>query len=1479
MIKRLLLIIGALLLMAGGSYAQNCVQVTGQVMDINGSLYSGGSGVFTLVPQNVQWTTGGTNPVKSPLTIAQLDSFGRFSICITPVNAIDQQASNPQWQISFSSAQYTNPTTKYSFTMLPLALSNAQDITAIITPQAAILPISGGGGNCSLGIGQVAFGKAGGICGGDPSFTFDSINKILGIANVDNFVFVDPAGSTNRTLSAALANCAAGTGCVVFDAYPETNMSSNPFASMPTTTSCTVNLGAGLWTTNVEWIMQPSQWPCVLHGSGRSSGTGGTFSPGTTLQASSTFSPGTPLLYNKGGQGSRVENMTLDGNGLASVGAYATDINEQGGFLNLLILNVTSACVRVNAPGLVSQPAQNYILQDIECFPQLAGVSGATVGYDIIGDGGGPGRALDLIALGQSGHTLLDALRINNNSVGTHYIGIHGENTTNVVELGSGSNTLDTISGNPGVTNIVLVDNTGIIDYSLVNILNSGATHTIADPVNGNTINDFTCPYYTVGQPSGGNLPISTICGNVTNTFTSAVNIQGYPLSASYYFASGTPDTQPSAGLYRLTRHSVITWENEAQTGNVSISKLTNDDLFSPGIETNKLVVPFASGFSLTLPQGGSFTSGDCLEAILSGSAFTFGDAGMPCGSGGGGSVTLATSGVNNAVQTLLNFIPSNSTPVGLTATPVNPATTGNEAFNLTGTLTPNGGGTGVANPTAHTLPIAEGASNYNYLTMGVDTILQGQGSGADPVALALTNCVGANAYSTSTHNYVCNALPGNTPAVTHQFFTAYNSGTGVFAQAQPAFTDLTGTGNVVLNNQANTYSTGLQDFSAVTLKIPASATFTSSSTSTLGIATTAGNLHAFLLADSVIPSANTPGSWVNGDCAEIFVSSGQLAIADAGGACATGSTTAWANLTSGTNTHTGTFAATGQTWDFTGVTLFKLRVGSTLTTTANGDIGYDTTNKMWHGYQNGADSFFFQGLISGTFTNNDCPKISVASSQITLVDSGAGCGGGGTVTSFSAGNGSPFFTTAVSTATTTPALSFSISVQSANCVFAGPASGGATTPTCRALVSADIPNNAANTSGNAATATLAATATAAAGTPTLCSTGQAPTGVNASWNAVGCAALLVNPLTLLGDVPYGGASGALTRLAGPTGPNGVPQFLIDIPAAGAAVAETFANAGVVPNPQTGTSYTVLATDRAGHVTLSNASAIAVTLPAAGGSGFASNYLTGMCDIGAGTATITPTTSTISYTNGSAYTSGASTMTLTTGQCATIYSDNTNYFATKYTGGTATGNTTSTSLTTTHLPKANGANSIIDSSVTDDGTTVSTAENFAFGGTGTDLDFTTLTANQNINIFSGNGTYGSAGTGYVALAGVPGSILTKVLSTGTVVAPAYTTLTNCSSSASPAVCGSAAAGSVAIPTGTGSSTLVVNTSAVTANSQIMLQADDTLGTKLSVTCNSTLSTLVGGSAVTARTAGTSFTITFNGSILTNPVCVSYTITN
>jgi hypothetical protein len=85
--------------------------------------------------------------------------------------------------------------------------------------------------------------------------------------------------------------------------------------------------------------------------------------------------------------------------------------------------------------------------------------------------------------------------------------------------------------------------------------------------------------------------------------------------------------------------------------------------------------------------------------------------------------------------------------------------------------------------------------------------------------------------------------------------------------------------------------------------------------------------------------------------------------------------------------------------------------------------------------------SMVFMLITGGTSTPYYCQ---VSSNTFATFGSS---GGSGTVTSFSAGNLSPLFTTSVATATTTPALTFALSNAAQNSVFAGPASGGAGVP------------------------------------------------------------------------------------------------------------------------------------------------------------------------------------------------------------------------------------------------------------------------------------------------------------------------------------------------------------------------------------------------------------------------------------------------
>ena len=110
-------------------------------------------------------------------------------------------------------------------------------------------------------------------------------------------------------------------------------------------------------------------------------------------------------------------------------------------------------------------------------------------------------------------------------------------------------------------------------------------------------------------------------------------------------------------------------------------------------------------------------------------------------------------------------------------------------------------------------------------------------------------------------------------------------------------------------------------------------------------------------------------------------------------------------------------------------------------------------------------------------------PAAQAASAGYTLVNDGAGNlswgpgGGSGSVTSVALFLPSSVFNISGSPVTTTGTLTGSFVNQSANTVFAGPTTGSAA-PTFRSLVSADIPNNAANTTGTATNITATSNST-----------------------------------------------------------------------------------------------------------------------------------------------------------------------------------------------------------------------------------------------------------------------------------------------------------------------------------------------------------------------------------------------------------------
>ena len=121
--------------------------------------------------------------------------------------------------------------------------------------------------------------------------------------------------------------------------------------------------------------------------------------------------------------------------------------------------------------------------------------------------------------------------------------------------------------------------------------------------------------------------------------------------------------------------------------------------------------------------------------------------------------------------------------------------------------------------------------------------------------------------------------------------------------------------------------------------------------------------------------------------------------------------------------------------------------------------------------------------------------------------------------------------------------MTFSLNTQSANLVFAGPTTGSAAQPGFRSLVAADIPTG-----------------------------------------------FFQNPMTTLGDIIYGGASGAPTRLAGNT--TSTREFYISTGSGAAATAPTIGVlvSGDIPNNAANTSGTaanITATSNSTITTLS----------------------------------------------------------------------------------------------------------------------------------------------------------------------------------------------------------------------------------------------------------------------------------------------------
>ena len=117
---------------------------------------------------------------------------------------------------------------------------------------------------------------------------------------------------------------------------------------------------------------------------------------------------------------------------------------------------------------------------------------------------------------------------------------------------------------------------------------------------------------------------------------------------------------------------------------------------------------------------------------------------------------------------------------------------------------------------------------------------------------------------------------------------------------------------------------------------------------------------------------------------------------------------------------------------------------------------------------------------------------------------------------------------------------------------------------------------------------------------------------------------------------------------------------------------------------------------------------------------------------------------------------------------------------------------------------------------------------------------------------------------------------TTLSATSGVTATSVTISSKCAanSSSGTVACGTAPSGSFSCDTSTSAGTCVIDTSAVAAGSAIWVQPDASLGSLLSVTCNTTADTGLTAPRLSARSAGSSFTINV-GTFTTHPMCFSY----
>lgn len=378
----------------------------------------------------------------------------------------------------------------------------------------------------------------------------------------------------------------------------------------------------------------------------------------------------------------------------------------------------------------------------------------------------------------------------------------------------------------------------------------------------------------------------------------------------------------PPAGLVTI----------QPATATQSVDNLTN------AVPQVRMVV---NGTTLNLALiSGTGTAGDCVQFAGDGSN-RLQASGAPCGSGGGGGgfyQTVLNNGTPLSQRTQLNFIPG--TGINISAADS-------------------------ASPSRTSLTISTSLSQFyqTVLNNGVSLTQRNELNIIPGSGISISN---SDSASPSRTSITINATGGGTGDVvgpassTTNAIALFGSGTGKLLADSAR---LLPTGALVGVGQANTYTTGVQDFSGVTMHVPTGAALAPTSAGHLGYNSTSQRLR-YGIGGTTNTVATQGAASTNGNCAQY----------DANGALtASGAACGGAGLAPSI---TGTFATAA---------------ASACTATQTGQLAF-LTDSMYQGRCSGsAWEWFWKGFRStlpwadGTWVNQQGSTISNANGTTVL--------------------------------------------------------------------------------------------------------------------------------------------------------------------------------------------------------------------------------------------------------------------------------------------------------------------------------------------------------------------------------------------------------------------------------------------------------------------------------------------------------------